>query len=533
MKKRQWVRYALVGGVGLLTIVALALSASNGYVTVSCDTAGVEDIVAIDVDFYITTRGVSAPDFVAGVGVSADLPWKLVEPASGSLELGIGESGSYRVEDETGKEDEAGGNISVLKLDIEQTETNVCWKSSGVTLNLTADSVPGGTAIWSSQPEGIRGSGSIITFNPSGLTPGAYVVTATSGIVPSYSDICVVRVIKVDIEPTETNVCGKTSDASLNLTADSYLDGGTAEWTSEPAGIGGSGPRITFNPSGLTPTSYVVTARSSVLTNCSDTCTVNILSVNITGFSPPYTYARATGCPVAAHQATCQATIDPPGVSTITYSIQNEASGATIDANTGCITPSITESGEITVRAAATVLPDCYDEETFLIKARPTTVHVSTATKDVVPVGGEWVHTFLGTGGSLEGAQIVETVTMTSWPFRDYDPVTGGSWTLNSLGTMTVPDSLRESGEQFDINDFLPSPPKSGLPQSSLEHQEFDWICPMCWGARRDIEQGQETIIFTLLEDAESETGYAVTIATGYNASGEPIYFVYRGDPLP
>ena len=89
MKKRQWVRYALVGGVGLLTIVALALSASNGYVTVSCDTAGVEDIVAIDVDFYITTRGVSAPDFVAGVGVSADLPWKLVEPASGSLELGI------------------------------------------------------------------------------------------------------------------------------------------------------------------------------------------------------------------------------------------------------------------------------------------------------------------------------------------------------------------------------------------------------------------------------------------------------------
>ncbi len=531
--KKRWTGFMFAGGVALVAVVALAMSASNEYVTVTCNTSGVEDVVAVDDDFYITTRGVSAPDFSAGIGVSANSPWDLVEPASGSLTLGIGDSGSYKVEDETGLEDEAGGAISVLKLDIEQSEVNVSWTATQASLNLTSDSVPGGLATWSSEPAGISGSGSSVSFNPNGLAPGEYVVTAQSSIVPSYSDTCIVRIIKVDVTQAETYVCWKSSAATLNLTADSYLGGGTVEWTSVPPGISGSGTSITFNPSGLTPTGYVVTARSSVLTNCTDTCTVNILSVNITRFSPPYTYARATDCPVAEHQATCQATIDPSGVSTITYSIQNEAYGATIDANTGYITPSITKSGEITVRAAATVLPDCYDEKTFLIKARPTTVHVSTATKNPVPVGGEWVHTVLGTGGSLEGAQIIETVTMTRWPFGDYDPVTGGSWTLNSLGTMTVPDSLIEPGEQFDINDFLPSPPKSGLPQSSLEHQEFDWICPMCWGARRDIEQGQETIIFTLFEDAESETGYAVTIVTGYNASGEPIYFVYHGDPLP
>ena len=50
---------------------AEAASAENEYVTVSCGTAGVESIVSINEDFYITTRGVSAPDFEADVQVEA------------------------------------------------------------------------------------------------------------------------------------------------------------------------------------------------------------------------------------------------------------------------------------------------------------------------------------------------------------------------------------------------------------------------------------------------------------------------------
>ena len=91
---RRSVRYVLGGGLGLLAVIALAVSASNGYVTVSCETVGVENIVPIENDFHLTTRGVSAPDFSADVGVSANSPWSLIEPESGSLRLGIGESGS-------------------------------------------------------------------------------------------------------------------------------------------------------------------------------------------------------------------------------------------------------------------------------------------------------------------------------------------------------------------------------------------------------------------------------------------------------
>ena len=40
-----------------------AATAANAYVTVSCSTYGVEDIVPIGADFHITTRNVSKPSF--------------------------------------------------------------------------------------------------------------------------------------------------------------------------------------------------------------------------------------------------------------------------------------------------------------------------------------------------------------------------------------------------------------------------------------------------------------------------------------
>lgn len=66
-----------------------------------------------------------------------------------------------------------------------------------MTLNLTPDSAPGGEAVWSSEPAGISGTGSSMTFDPCSLAPGVYTVTARSSIVPSYYDTCVVRVFRL------------------------------------------------------------------------------------------------------------------------------------------------------------------------------------------------------------------------------------------------------------------------------------------------------------------------------------------------
>ena len=97
-----------------------AASAENEYVVVTCDTQGVETIVPVDDDFYITTRGVSSPPFEADIGVVAKTPWKLLVPADGKMELEIGEYGVYKVEDETGLEDDVEGRIYILSVDFVQ-----------------------------------------------------------------------------------------------------------------------------------------------------------------------------------------------------------------------------------------------------------------------------------------------------------------------------------------------------------------------------------------------------------------------------
>lgn len=50
---------ALLLAVGPLWSDAQAATAANFYVTVSCSTYGVEDIVPIGADFHVTTRNVS------------------------------------------------------------------------------------------------------------------------------------------------------------------------------------------------------------------------------------------------------------------------------------------------------------------------------------------------------------------------------------------------------------------------------------------------------------------------------------------
>jgi len=191
-----------IGKLAVFAIVGMMLSSellsaisNNEYVTVESTTPGVEEIYAVLDDFYITTRGVGSPPFAADIEVTANSPWYLKRPRSGHLHLAIGENDEYQVGDGSSSEEGPGGRIYVLKLDIEQQETNVCWKSTSCKLSLTDDSRPGGEAVWSSAPAGISGKGKSVTFNPSLLGPGEYTVTAKSGIVPGYKDTCMVRVV--------------------------------------------------------------------------------------------------------------------------------------------------------------------------------------------------------------------------------------------------------------------------------------------------------------------------------------------------
>ncbi|MGN0843769.1 MAG: HEAT repeat domain-containing protein [Kiritimatiellia bacterium] len=149
----------------------------------------------------------SKPSFTAGIDIKANDPYFLLKPERKSMSLGIGENEEYEGRDESGNEDTYKGSVYVLKLDIEQQERNICWKSTSCTLHLTEDSFPGGAAIWTSFPEGIDGSGDSITFDPSSLEPGEYTVTARSEILPSYEDSCVVRVVRpVILTPDEGEV---------------------------------------------------------------------------------------------------------------------------------------------------------------------------------------------------------------------------------------------------------------------------------------------------------------------------------------
>ncbi|MDD5676705.1 MAG: hypothetical protein PHW60_01780 [Kiritimatiellae bacterium] len=233
---------------------------------------------------------------VTGTNIPQGVNWSLIPDLSGSGGAEILSNGAWRTEI---MPENVGTNyivratskvytnfcdqVSLTVLNVDIVETNIyVGATNTVTLHLTADSYLGnGTADWSSQPSGISGSGTAITFSCSSLTPTTYVVRAQSSLLTNCYDTCTVTVMKVDI--VESNVyAGTTNSVTLHLTADSYLGNGTANWSSEPSGISGSGTAITFNCSGLAATTYVVKAQSSLLEDCCDTCLVTVVKVEVT-----------------------------------------------------------------------------------------------------------------------------------------------------------------------------------------------------------------------------------------------------------
>ena len=187
--------WLLLAGAGLFGFVgnAVAAYAQNAYVSVVCDEA--LGVYAVNSGFYVLCPSETTGSLC--VRVAAQDPFRLDMPETGYAEIAPGGSCSYCVSDESGSEDSYSGVIRVLKLAIKSDETNVCWKASQCTLRLTSDSNPGGKAYWTSRPAGISGTGRSITFNPQNLSPGGYMVTVCSEIVPSYTDQALVNVVKV------------------------------------------------------------------------------------------------------------------------------------------------------------------------------------------------------------------------------------------------------------------------------------------------------------------------------------------------
>lgn len=278
---------------------------------------------------------------------------------------------------------------------------------------------------------------------------------------------------KVSVYAWDEN--GKPFSSSISFS----LNPTVGSFTKNPITTGRDGRGSTTYKAGTIPGYIFITAASS---KGSGSARIALVGVEITGFSVNPTWALGNGCNVENHKSTCQATINPPDVSTIIYSIRGNAHGATINDTTGVITPSTNNSGEITIRAAAKDLLTCYDEKSLLIRAHPTQVANSTVTPSG-PYGGRWTHTFRGTGGTLEGVQISETVkTEQPNPFGYYFNVAPGPpnvWDLNANGTMTDPDYYVTGTQYFDARNFLPSPPKIGLPQTGTDRQWYHWWCPL------------------------------------------------------
>ena len=93
--------------------------------------------------------------------------------------------------------------VHVIKVNIPTTNIFVCAEDSLASLSLSGDSYSPGGYVWSSTPDGISGRGpdKTITFVPSNLPPGKYVVQCQSADLEDCLDECEVNVLKVELVP--------------------------------------------------------------------------------------------------------------------------------------------------------------------------------------------------------------------------------------------------------------------------------------------------------------------------------------------
>lgn len=174
--------------------------------------------------------------------------------------------------------------VAIPEILITPRNAKTCVGGSNVPYTVTGTNITNGVT-WMIYPTNFEGHALLQTnsdWHLASVTPGSvatnYKVRATSVDKTNFYDEVNLTVLKVDI--METNVYVAVSNTvDLHLSADSYLGGGTANWSSDPSGISGSGTSITVNAANLSPTTYVVRAQASLLTNCYDSCTVTVVKV--------------------------------------------------------------------------------------------------------------------------------------------------------------------------------------------------------------------------------------------------------------
>ncbi len=322
-----------------------------------------------------------------------------------------------------------------------------------------------------------------ITWSPAAPTGSGYGAIACVGatisasVEPIISDAvyevihvcpdCSVQTSRFTVAPITTGrytIAGPYSDAGEGL---------SVSFSSSDPGEG----EVVFTLTATMPSDSPCGANPSTVTTGG---AYAVLSVHITGFSLDPTWALGNGCDAAKHRSTCTATIRPAGLSTITYSIQGNPHGATIDPSTGVITPGVGDSGIITVRATATIFPACFDEARLLIRAIPTGIASTRIDTPNLDYGAIYTHTCSSSGGSLEGVEITEIVTVSRDDFNTrWGGVPEGTITATINAAGEISDIIETPSAWIDANDFLPSPPKSGLPAVLDTPQVLEWWCPL------------------------------------------------------
>ena len=159
----------------------------------------------------------------------------------------------------------------------------------------------------------------------------SYRVSDENGTEDSFSGS--IYVLKVEIDPAETNVCWKALRCTLSLAADS-APGGNVSWTSRPSGISGTGRSVSFSPQSLAPGEYAVSATSDFSSSCSDSCLVRVVKVEL---------VTPGGDPVAApsdsgdgqNEFTYSAA--SPGVLSMNLKARVTPSGATAAVASACV----------------------------------------------------------------------------------------------------------------------------------------------------------------------------------------------------
>ncbi|MCM3901775.1 MAG: DUF4157 domain-containing protein [Pyrinomonadaceae bacterium] len=201
---------------------------------------------------------------------------------------------------------------------------------------------------------------------------------------------------------------------------------------------------------------------------------------------PAFAPANTMDASVCDNTATANAVVLPGGRPAPVWSIRGNRRGAAIDPATGVITPSATQTGNITVRATDGNLADAFAEQVLTIQAHPTGIRNTIISAFPLGYGATYTHTFGSSGGSLANIFVTERIFCGNDPVgfcpRAAVPILPGTINARINAANQMDDHIRTNSANpgIDVNRFLPSPPNPGLPQTLTTPQILYWRSDQC-----------------------------------------------------